>query len=423
MYEFRYAVMENLDEIMELYRCAIGEEGCTWDENYPNMELAKRDILTKSLLCLTENNIIIAAIAYDEDDEVERLEGWSKRLGRARELARLVVKKEYRNMGLARLMILKAMSELKERGYKAVHYLVSECNERAVRSYAKLNFACVRQCSCHGRQWLMYEKSLYHMEKKITGEYKKNIWKPFVEGVEKYNLIKDGDKIAVCISGGKDSMLLAKLLQMVKNNRMYDIELVFIMINPGYSGEQLEKVSKNALAFGIELKIFETDIFKDMDEIGRNPCFFCSRMRRGYLYRKAKELGCNKIALGHHYDDVIETILMGMLYGAQIQTMLPILKSDNVDNMELIRPMYLIKEESINSWRDNNGYDFVKCACNLNVKDGSEDTTRLKVRKLIEDLKHDNEAVPANIFGSVMNVDLNKILSYKKDGKIYFSYK
>ena len=255
------------------------------------------------------------------------------------------------------------------------------------------------------------------IEKSITGTYSKTIWRRFIKAVEEYNLIQDGDVIAVCISGGKDSMLLAKLLQMTAEYKLYDIKIRFLMLDPGYEGAHLERIETNAKTLGIDIEIFKENIFDSTDEIGKNPCFFCSRMRRGYLYRIAKEMGCNKIALGHHYNDVVETILMGMLYGAQMQTMLPRLRSDNVEGMELIRPMYLIHEKDIIEWRNANGLEFVKCSCRLSSEDGHEQTTRLKVKKLIEELMKDNDAVEANIFGSVMNVDLNKIMSYKKDGE------
>lgn len=259
-----------------------------------------------------------------------------------------------------------------------------------------------------------------NIEQLITKTNGKNIWRRFIKGVEKYNMIQPHDHIAVCISGGKDSMLLAKLLKMAADYGMYDIKLEFIMMDGGYSPQNVEIVHKNAKELGIPLDIFHTEVFDDVEKIGEgSPCFFCSRMRRGYLYRKAKELGCNKIALGHHYDDVIQTILMSMLYGAQIQTMMPLVNSENIENMQLIRPMYLIREEDIIKWCNESGMEFVKCACRLNTKGNSEDTTRLKVKNLIKTLTDENPAVAANIFGSVENVRLDKIISYKKDGETY----
>ena len=200
---------------------------------------------------------------------------------------------------------------------------------------------------------------------------------------------------------------------------MYNISVEYLMMNPGYKPEDMKRLLLTAELLGIELKVFDTDVFADTDSINGNPCFFCARMRRGYLYRKAQELGCNKIALGHHYNDVIETILMGMLYGSQVQTMLPRLESDNVEGMELIRPMYLVREQDIREWSMDTGYSYVKCACGVRNDGEQEDTTRLKIKNLIRDLAKDNPAVEANIFGSVMNVDVNKIVSYKINGKTY----
>lgn len=410
---FRYAVKSDADNIMTLYKCAIGTEGCTWDEHYPNAAICLNDIETGSILCLAEDDDIVAAISYDMDEEVEKLEVWNHKLGKARELARLVVREDYRNKGIARLMIIKAMEELRKRGYKAVHYLVSPGNPRALNSYEKLGFHKAGDCEYAGKKWFAYEKSVFELENSITNQFKKNIWNQFIKGIEKYGLINDGDRIAVCISGGKDSMLLAKLMKMYAEYKIKDISLDFIMMDPGYDDSILHTIEYNSAVIGIEVNRFKTSVFDDTDEVGKNPCFFCSRMRRGYLYRKAKELGCNKIALGHHYDDVVETILMSMLYGSQIQTMLPRLDSDNVEGMELIRPMYLIKEEDIISWQVFNKLEFAKCACRIAVKDGSEDTTRLKIKKLIHDLTNENPHVKDNIFGSVQNVDLSKILSYK----------
>ena len=311
------------------------------------------------------------------------------------------------------------MEELKEKGFKTVRYLVSPGNERALSSYKVLGFKKVGEVDFADLHWYAYEKNLYQTEQLITGKYSYNIWRRFVESVEEYKLLNNGDRIAVCISGGKDSMLLAKLMQMVQKYGMYDITVEYIMMNPGYEEENMKKLKLTSELLGIELKVFDTNVFEDADSAKGNPCFLCSRMRRGYLYRKAQELGCNKIALGHHYNDVIETILMGMLYGSQIQTMLPRIASDNVEGMELIRPMYLIKEEDIKAWSLDTGCSYVKCACRLKNDGEQEDTTRLKVKKLIKELADDNPAVEANIFGSVMNVDLSKIMSYKLDGKTY----
>ncbi len=258
-----------------------------------------------------------------------------------------------------------------------------------------------------------------NIEQYITSTDSKNLWRKFIKAIERYELISDGDRIAVCISGGKDSMLLAKLLQMVEKYKLYDIKTEYIMMDAGYASKDISIIKDNADKLEIPLQIFETTVFDDVDSIQGSPCFFCSRMRRGFLYRKAREIGCNKIALGHHYNDVVETILMGMLYGAQIQTMLPKLASDNVEGLELIRPLYLIHEEDIIKWRDECGFTFTKCACRVKKSGEDEDTTRLKVRKLIRDLMNDNAHIEDNIWGSVMNVNLDKIVGYTDNGVHY----
>lgn len=416
---FRYAEKKDLVEIMSLYKSAMGTPGCTWDENYPTTDICINDIESHSLFCLEDGGQIVASISFDMDEVVDKLELWNKKLGRTRELARLVVREENRNQGIARLMILRAMQELGKQGYKAVHYLVSPNNLKAVKSYEKLNFHLAGSCTYAEHEWLAYEKSIFSIEQSITNEFKNTVWNPFIKGIERYGLIENGDRIGVCISGGKDSMLLAKLLSMYAQYGMKDISVKFMMMNPGYASENLSKIKYNAELLGINLTIFDTNIFADTDEIGKNPCFFCSRMRRGHLYRKAKAMGCNKIALGHHYDDVVETILMGMLYGAQIQTMLPKLDSDNVEGMKLIRPMYLLKEDDIEKWKEINHLDFVKCACSIAQRDGNEDTTRLHIKKLIHDLTKENPHVKDNIFGSVQNIDLNKVMSYKLNKSTY----
>ena len=254
------------------------------------------------------------------------------------------------------------------------------------------------------------------VEKSIRKKFRKTIWCRFVKAVKDYELVKPGDRIAVCISGGKDSMLMAKLFQEIKRHNKFDFELVFLVMDPGYSEVNRLVIEKNARMLGVPITIFETQIFDAVYDVKQSPCYLCARMRRGYLYSKAKELGCNKIALGHHYDDVIETTLMSMLYGAQARTMLPVIKSDNIEDMKLIRPMYLIREDDINLWKNRNNLNFVKCACRLNTKDGGEDTIRLRIKKLIRDLTNENPAVPANIFGSMSGIDLEHVLSYKIDG-------
>ncbi|MBO6194137.1 MAG: tRNA 2-thiocytidine biosynthesis protein TtcA [Clostridiales bacterium] len=255
-------------------------------------------------------------------------------------------------------------------------------------------------------------------EESIREGFHKKLMEPFTRACRDYELISEGDRIAVCISGGKDSMLMAKLFQEIQKHRKMNFELVFLTMDPGYNRENRELIERNAAAIGVPLTIFESGIFEEVDKTSKGGCYVCARMRRGHLYSKAKELGCNKIALGHHYDDVIETILMSMLYGGQIQTMMPKVKSRNYEGMELIRPMYLIREDDIVSWCECNGLEFLRCACSVmeNAAD-PEATGRLKIKKLISELKKTNPAVEANIFRSVENIDIDAVISYKKDGK------
>ena len=202
-----------------------------------------------------------------------------------------------------------------------------------------------------------------NVEISLRKKFKKKIWSRFTKAINTYELVKPGDRIAVCISGGKDSMLMAKLFQEIQRHGKFPFELVFLVMDPGYSAENRQIIESNAKLLQIPITVFETNIFDSVYHVQNNPCYLCARMRRGHLYNKAKELGCNKIALGHHYDDVIETILMGMLYGAQIQTMMPKLHSTNFEGMELIRPMYLIREADIIHWKDYNNLQFIQCAC------------------------------------------------------------
>lgn len=259
-------------------------------------------------------------------------------------------------------------------------------------------------------------------EDSIRKKYHKQLFTPFAKACKTYKLINEGDHIAVCISGGKDSMLMAKLFQEIQKHRQVEFKLTFLVMDPGYNKENRELIESNAKALGIPVTIFESNIFDTVDNIDKSPCYLCARMRRGYLYSKAKELGCNKIALGHHYDDVIETILMGMLQGAQIQTMMPKLHSTNFEGMELIRPMYLIRESDICAWRDYNELHFLQCACHFTETcttchtDGTTSSKRLETKKLIAELKKNNPFVESNIFRSVDNVQLNTIIEYKKDG-------
>lgn len=261
------------------------------------------------------------------------------------------------------------------------------------------------------------------IERSIIKKYRKTIWRPFIRGIQDYDMIHEGDKIAVCISGGKDSMLLAKLLQELLRHGKYPFELVFLVMDPGYHPANRRRIEDNARLLNVPITVFTSDIFNIVVDIRENPCYLCARMRRGFLYAHARELGCNKIALGHHFDDVIETILMGMLYGGQVQTMMPKLHSTNFPGMELIRPMYLIREESIISWRDYNHLQFLQCACRFtennalsDSQDESQQSKRMEIKRLIAQLKKTNPFVENNIFKSVENVNLSTIIAYKEQG-------
>ena len=264
------------------------------------------------------------------------------------------------------------------------------------------------------------------IEGSITKKFKMPVWRRFTKAVNEYELVKSGDKICVCISGGKDSMLMAKLFQELKRQSDTEFELRFLLMDPGYSRQNLEKIQYNAKIMDVPIEIFETEIFDTVYEIGKSPCSLCARMRRWNLYAQAEKMGCNKIALGHHYDDVIETILMAMLYGAQIQTMMPKLFSTEHTGMELIRPMYLIREADIIHWAKYNGLEFLQCACrfteNVALSQDTEKTSkRAEVKRLIAELSRDNPFVEQNIFKSVENVCLNNIVAYKDDsGRHHF---
>ena len=253
------------------------------------------------------------------------------------------------------------------------------------------------------------------IEEGIRTTFAKRLFKPFAKAIVEYGLIKPNDRIAVCISGGKDSTLMAKLFQELKRHNKFPFELVFLVMDPGYSPANRQKIEENARLLNIPVTIFETDIFENVYEIEKSPCYLCARMRRGHLYAKAKELGCNKIALGHHYDDVIETILMGMLYGGQIQTMLPKLKSTNFEGMELIRPMYLVRERDVIAWREEYGLEFLRCACKFTAElaEGEVDGKRQKVKELIRRLQREDPQIERNIFKSVENVSLATVIEYK----------
>ena len=260
------------------------------------------------------------------------------------------------------------------------------------------------------------------IERSIHKKYRKPIWKAFVSSIQKYELIQENDNIAVCISGGKDSMLLAKLMQHLHRISKFAFDVKYVVMDPGYNEINLQRVVTNAKKLEIPIEIFNSDIFDVITETDRSPCYLCARMRRGYLYSHAQKLGCNKIALGHHFNDVVETTLMGMLFGAQIQTMMPKLKSRNFPGMELIRPMYSVHEESILSWVRYNNLEFIQCACplseNCSVFDASGGASkRQEVKMLLKKLRQDNKDVEKSIFNSLHSVNLDTIIGYKENGK------
>ena len=259
------------------------------------------------------------------------------------------------------------------------------------------------------------------VETSIHKKFHKKIWCQFTKAVRTYELVKPGDKIAVCISGGKDSMLMAKLFQELKLHNKFPFEVKFLVMDPGYSPANRKVIEENAKILNIPITIFESDIFDSVYNVEKSPCYLCARMRRGHLYSFARELGCNKIALGHHYDDVIETILMGMLYGAQVQTMMPKLHSTNFEGMELIRPLYLVREDDIKAWRDYNGLHFIQCACKFTdtcttCNNEENRSKRVEIKELIKTLKKTNPFVEGNIFKSVENVNLDTVVCYKQKG-------
>ncbi|MGN0344453.1 MAG: ATP-binding protein [Lachnospiraceae bacterium] len=261
-----------------------------------------------------------------------------------------------------------------------------------------------------------------NVEQSLRKKFKKKIWSKFTKAINTYELVKPGDRIAVCISGGKDSMLMAKCFQELKLHNKFDFDVKFLVMDPGYSPANRRVIEENAKRLHIPITIFESDIFDSVYHIEKNPCYLCARMRRGHLYHYARELGCNKIALGHHYDDVIETILMGMLYGAQIQSMMPKLHSTNFEGMELIRPLYLVREDDIKAWRDYNGLRFIQCACKFTdtcttCNNEENKSKRMEIKELIRTLKEVNPYVEGNIFKSVENVNLDTMICYKTGGE------
>ena len=334
------------------------------------------------------------------------------------------------------------MAQLKERMAQLPKdktiYLLCHTGERSVDYVEMLDDAGYDAVNISGgyRSFLRKQLSLMvqdedlqtrtkEIERTIIKRYRKSIWRPFIKGIQEYDLIQENDKIAVCISGGKDSMLMAKLFQEIKRHRKFDFELVFLVMDPGYSSENRAIIEANARLMNIPITVFETNIFDSVYNVENNPCYLCARMRRGHLYNKAKELGCNKIALGHHFDDVIETILMSMIYGGQVETMMPKLHSANFPGMQLIRPMYFIREDEIKHWAKYNDLHFIQCACRFTDTcttcnpDGAARSKRQEIKQLIAHLNEGNPQVVMNIFRSVENVKLNKIISYKKDGVIH----
>lgn len=263
------------------------------------------------------------------------------------------------------------------------------------------------------------------VEQSIRKKFRVSLMSPFIRALKEYKLVDEGDRVAVCISGGKDSMLMAKLFQELYRYSDVDFDLKFLVMDPGYNAENRRVIEENARRLNVPIEIFESNIFESVYTVEKSPCYLCARMRRGYLYSFAKRLGCNKIALGHHYDDVIETILMGMLYGAQIQTMMPKLRSTNFEGMELIRPMYFIREDDIKAWRDYNDLHFIQCACRFTdtcttCNNGQNHSKRQEAKELIRTLKKTNPNVEKCIFKSVENVSLETILAYKKNGVKHF---
>lgn len=257
-------------------------------------------------------------------------------------------------------------------------------------------------------------------ERSIIKKYRKQIWSPFVRGIDMYQMIQEGDKIAVCISGGKDSFLLAKCMQEIQKHGKIPFELVFLVMDPGYQEKNLQLIKDNAKHLEIPIQIFSSNIFEVVTNTkGGSPCYLCARMRRGFLYDRARELGCNKIALGHHYDDVLETILLSMFYAGEIKTMMPKLHSTNFEGMELIRPLYLVKEDDIIAWRNYNGLTFLNCACKFTeeVANKEESSKRKEMKELIQKYRKLNKHVENNIFGSVQNINMDAIIGYRKDGQ------
>lgn len=277
-----------------------------------------------------------------------------------------------------------------------------------------------------GKRLVMKKMEEYkEIERSIIKKFRKEIWSKFVKGIQEYELIKENDKIMVCISGGKDSFLLAKCIQELKRHGKFNFDVHFVVMNPGYNEFNRDLIIKNSERLNVPIEMFESNIFDTVAAIDNKvSCYLCARMRRGYLYNKAKELGCNKIALGHHFDDVIETTLLSMFYGSEIKTMMPKLHSDNYEGLELIRPLYLVKESSVIAWRDYNKLTFINCACrfteNCSITDDGT-SKRREMKKLINELRKKNKDIDYNIFKALDNINLNCVLGTKKDG-VYKSF-
>ena len=270
------------------------------------------------------------------------------------------------------------------------------------------------------------EQQRARIERSINKKFRKELWSPFVRAVKTYELIEEGDKIAVCISGGKDSMCMAKLTQMLQRFSDFPFEVVYLVMDPGYNELNRRKIEENAQILGIPITIFETNIFDIANSQDKSPCYLCAKMRRGALYNKAKELGCNKIALGHHFDDVIETTLLGMFYASKLEGMMPKLHSQNYEGMELIRPMYCIREEDIIAWKNYNDLEFIQCACrfteNCTICDnGGGGSKRQEVKQLLRKLRKDNPDIEKSIFNAIHKVNIETFPGYKKDGR-YISF-
>ncbi len=259
------------------------------------------------------------------------------------------------------------------------------------------------------------------IERSINKKYRKELWTPFMQAVRRYELIRPGDRIAVCISGGKDSMLMAKLLQELRRHTEVPFELAFLVMDPGYNAENRRKIEENAALLRIPITVFETNVFSVANAASHNPCYLCARMRRGHLYSLAQSMGCNKIALGHHFNDVIETTVMAMFYGAQLQAMLPKLHSDNFEGMELIRPLYCIREDDIIAWARYNGLEFIRCACRFteNAANDTGASKRAEIKALIKSLKKTNPDIEMSIFNSIHAVCLDTMPAWKTGGELH----